>query len=535
MQSYKIWNFILVVLMAVFLWRCASQQALTGGPKDEIAPELQSSFPEDQSINYTATSFELVFDEYVKADKLLKELIITPITEVKYQVKVKKNIVVLEFDSLLEANTTYTFNFRNGIEDITERNPAENLRLAFSTGPVIDSLSLEGTVTDLMLGTPVKDASVILYKAADTLTVNGGKPMYMVQTDASGNFSITNLKVSEYQLLVLEEKDGNLTYSKAEERIGFLGQNIQLDSNMTAIELPLISYDILDFQLQRVRSNKQYIDFTFNKQVGDFNIKATDTKYQDYLFPVPNKEVLRLFPPVNVLRDSFEISIHAADTLGNAIDSTLIIGFRETKRLEEMAFEVKATPAGGTKMLDKDTSQLQLQFNKPVATFQADSAWVYTAEDTLPFTAVPQKTKVDTQWEYELLGMKLPYRVVFKRGSFVSIEQDTLKEFSLAYSPKVAEDYGTVTGTIETWKTSFTIQLLNNGKVAQEIQNERNFQFNWIEPGSKTLRILIDDNEDGTWSKGDFSKRILPETIYFYPAEITVKANWEVALDPISF
>ena len=165
---------LLSIVCCGLLWSCANQIPITGGSKDETPPQLISSYPADQSINYNEGVIQFTFDEYVKTTNLRKELIITPITDVKYEVKTRKNRVTISFDSLLEANTTYSFGFRKGIIDITESNPPENLRLAFSTGPVIDSLFLSGQVVDALTGEPQKEVSVILFGGSDSLTVEGG-------------------------------------------------------------------------------------------------------------------------------------------------------------------------------------------------------------------------------------------------------------------------------------------------------------------------------------------------------------------------
>jgi len=233
------------ILSGLLLFGCANQQAITGGPRDETPPTLISSIPKDQSTNFLGNTLILEFDEYVSVQNLKKELIITPYTEVKYSHKIRKGIFVeLKLDSALEANTTYTFNFRNSVVDITEKNEATNLKLAFSTGDVIDSLSLSGKVVDLMDDKPVDGASVILYAADDTVTIDGGRPLYLIKTDKEGNYTIENLKAAVYQAMVIVEKDDNLKYNRPEEKIGFLSENFLLDSNITGLDIRVTDYDI---------------------------------------------------------------------------------------------------------------------------------------------------------------------------------------------------------------------------------------------------------------------------------------------------
>src|SRR5690606_15868769 len=108
-----------------------------------------STFPENKTKNFTGREFRLTFNELVDASALSNELFIVPDPGSPYETKVKNNVVTLKFDKPLAENTTYTLNFRNGIKDLTEKNPARNLKLVISTGNEIDSLQVTGTITDL--------------------------------------------------------------------------------------------------------------------------------------------------------------------------------------------------------------------------------------------------------------------------------------------------------------------------------------------------------------------------------------------------
>ena len=514
---------------------CANQRPITGGPKDEEPPQLLNSMPQDQEVNYKATVFELTFDEYVNAKPLKQELLITPITEVDYEVKARKNVVSIEFDSLLEANTTYTFNFREGIVDITEKNAPENLLLAFSTGPVIDSLELSGRVTQALTGEPAKETSVILYAADDSLTVKGGKAMYMMQTDREGYFQIPNLKQERYQIIALKEKDGDLTYNKAEEKIGFLPQPIQLDSNRNDVEIALMGYDNTPLQLRRARLNKQYVDISFNKEIDSFALAPIDAVNPDNILAIQQKEGVRLFQRERMETDSFQIRVQAQDKVANAVDTVLSIRFEETKRPLEESFKATFSPRSNTKLLSSDSFKLEAVFSKPVEAYNPDSVWLYTKTDTANWEATVYDSLYRAKWVFEDTLPRRPFEIHFRNGSFLSVEGDSLEEKSLSYRPKLAEDYGVLTGTVDLPQTSFILELLNNnGEVEQRIANEAAFTFRWVKPGDKKLRILIDGNNNGVWDEGDFETRTPPEAVYFYPKPIDIKANWDIGLDPIT-
>ena len=133
----------LVFLLAI---SCAKQGTPTGGPRDTIPPTVINSVPENQSLNFKGNELFFLFDERINADKLKQQLIISPNTDLEYSYVVKKDRLIIKLESPLEDSITYTFNFLDGVTDITDKTPAVNLKLAFSTGPYIDSIFVKGQV-----------------------------------------------------------------------------------------------------------------------------------------------------------------------------------------------------------------------------------------------------------------------------------------------------------------------------------------------------------------------------------------------------
>ena len=96
-------------------------------------------------MNTNPKEIRLEFDEYIKLDNATKNIIITPrVKKDELIITALKNMVIIELNQQLEDSTTYVFNFQKSIQDLSESNPAENLKLVFSTGPSIDSLELSG-------------------------------------------------------------------------------------------------------------------------------------------------------------------------------------------------------------------------------------------------------------------------------------------------------------------------------------------------------------------------------------------------------
>src|SRR5689334_6781977 len=163
------WFFIILATI-ILLQQCAKQTAPTGGPKDAIPPQLVRSNPEKKGVNFKGNKIELTFDELVQLNNPREQLIITPSIGKKFEATAKKNKVTLELNSSLQENTTYNINFRESIQDLTEKNPAK-IKLAFSTGSYIDSLSVTGFATDVLTDLRVKNYTVALVQASDTFNI----------------------------------------------------------------------------------------------------------------------------------------------------------------------------------------------------------------------------------------------------------------------------------------------------------------------------------------------------------------------------
>ena len=84
---------IILLYLILYLFSCANQGSPSGGPRDTITPTLISSLPTNKSLNYQERVFQFEFDERINADQLKTKLNITPLTENKFTVYIKKNIL----------------------------------------------------------------------------------------------------------------------------------------------------------------------------------------------------------------------------------------------------------------------------------------------------------------------------------------------------------------------------------------------------------------------------------------------------------
>lgn len=569
MRSVFISVFLLVLLDLIFQ-RCANIASPTGGPRDTIPPILLETNPINGSINYKEQEFTLSFSEFIKADKIQQQLIITPRTENKYKTTIKKNTVILKFEDPFEDSTTYNFNFADGITDITESNPAVNLSLAFSTGNFIDSLSIQGEVIDLFKQEEAKGYLVGLYPTTDSLDYFVHKPTYFTTTNDSGKFKLNYLKSGIYKLLVFNDDNRNVTFDPETEPHGFIKDSILLDSSIQLVKpIATLLQNIKPINFINSRPTGPYIELKYSKTIDNYNIEPKNIKHS---LTGESKDVIRIYKSEKtVIGDSISIISIVYDSLNNSSIDTIKTAFIESNRkLSDFSFS--AIPSDSYL---SDTYSLSIAFNKPVYIF--DSTKIYFKKDSL------FKETIDSELEWndnhthlslnttfnrlqlidtirslqpkdtskakiidarvrpgqERPGQKQkslpPIELILDTATFVSIENDSSQLYSLKIPLEESTAYGTIKLTCNTDKKSFIVQLLNGSqKVMYSSRDMKDITFQKVSPAKYFIRVLIDNNEDGKWSAGNLLLNSIPEDIYLHDEETVVRENWVLEID-ISF
>ncbi|MEX1240387.1 MAG: Ig-like domain-containing domain, partial [Cyclobacteriaceae bacterium] len=351
----------------LFLLSCARQSAPTGGPKDTIPPVLVKATPPNESINLTSNEIQLIFSEDVILNSPKEQLIVTPTIGKDYKIVSRKNIVTLTFEDPLQDSTTYTFNFRETVQDITEKNPVRYLQLAYSTGNYLDSLSIEGTISDLLKGTEIKDATVALHVENDTFNIFEHPAVYFTKTDEKGKFRISHLKPDNYFLYTFEDKNRNLVVNSRSESYGFIADYQYLLDTIKDVSVGLIRLDTGPLKMTSARPYNTYFNIRTTKKLRTFKLTAADSSDLSYTFGEDQANI-RLYKTSD--KDSLQIHLFALDSIDNVIDTTLYAKYltREVTP-EDFRVSVQASTLYG----HKGDLKVTLQFTKPFKEINFDS------------------------------------------------------------------------------------------------------------------------------------------------------------------
>ncbi|MFL2628978.1 MAG: Ig-like domain-containing protein [Flavobacteriaceae bacterium] len=525
-------KFILKYCIYIFLFfsiiNCAKKASPTGGPKDTIPPVLISASPKLNTTFFDKEEVKFIFNEYVTLNDIDKQLIISPPLKIGgYKLhptmSASKKITLSIIDTLLE-NTTYTFNFGEGIKDYNEGNKMSFFSYTISTGAEIDSLNLKGTIKDAIEMKPDDFISLQLYPVDSSYNdsaIYKRKPFYVASTLDTTVFELKNLKEGKYELIALKDFSNNYFFDQNIDQIGFLNTPISLPLD-SIIELKMFKEKALfswanpffinnhhighgyygDYENQKFKliSNvPKTFEFLINKNresdTLNYWFKGIETDSLKFEYPIKDSIKTELVNFKNPIKDSLIIT---QITIG-AIDLTDI-------------FKIKS--------------------NLPIVSSDSSLVKIRKKDSTL----VPAKIKIDENYDRVEIDFKLIPNDMYD----VELLPNALKDFwgnthdTLYYrvSTKKVEDYGNIfIQLIYEDSSEFILELLKDNKVIKSYTKsveDSNYSFKLLNPGKYFLRLIKDSNNNDKWDTGNYLKKIQPEEVIYYPFELELRANWDL-------
>lgn len=232
------------VLLIVFLLSqitmqsgCANIAPPVGGPIDSLPPRLVNARPADSSKNVGVKKIVLEFNEFVQLDNITENLLVSPTPKMNPLIESKLRTVTITIKDTLEPNTTYTYNFGNGIKDVNENNVLKNFMYTFSTGNAIDMLQFSGTVLLAETGKPDSTLIAVLYTKGDDSTVNKEKPRYITRLDKEGNFNFRHLPAGTFYVYAFKDEGGSKRYLSTTQLFAFADTAIIINNSVKPVTL----------------------------------------------------------------------------------------------------------------------------------------------------------------------------------------------------------------------------------------------------------------------------------------------------------
>lgn len=576
---------IALVGVFLFLYSCASIGRPDGGPIDETPPKLLKSTPDDKSTNIDKKRIVLYFDEFIRLENANEKVVVSPPQIQQPLIRPSGKRVIVTLEDTLKENTTYTIDFGDAIVDNNEGNPLGDFTFTFSTGDVIDTMAISGTVLSAKDLEPIKNMLVGLHTNLNDTAFTTTPFIRVARTDSKGEFSIYGVSPGEYKIYGLVDVDQNYIFSQPNEWIAFddsiyvprYEQRMRQDTiwkdslTVDTIHEKEYTHYLPDNIILRAFQEEHYSQYLIKHERTQPNklslyfseladtlptIKGLNFDSESLLVDsrLPSDTIIHYWvkDSVNLLKDTLLLQVDYlyTDTLNELVNKIDTLRFTykhpkkskdkdkekdENKEKEKTPFLKPQLNTSGTMNI---YDYISLQFDEPIAEIDTNK--------------IHLEHKIDTLWtkiqDYEFLmdyddikKYNLFYKWVPGESYKLTIDSTAIKglyglhtnTIEEEFTIKQLEDYGTVLFNVTGVNENAYIELLDTSdKVVvteKVVDGQANFYF--LDPGKYSARMIIDSNNNGIWDTGNYEKKLQPEQVYYYPQFIEFKANWSANQD----
>lgn len=570
-------NYFPVILAFALIAGCAKVSSPAGGPKDTTPPVVVKCEPVNGEKNFKGTRIAITFNEFVVLDKITEKFMVSPPMAKKPRVFLKGKSVIIDFDEKLRDSTTYTFYFQDAIRDLNEGNIIDNYQFVFSTGPIIDSLSVTGNVLNAFTLDPPEDALVLLYRSLADSAVIKKLPDYIAKADKKGYFRIDNVKGGTYRLYAIKDLDNSKNFNLPDEEFAFM--------NTPVVITPVQNYLPVIFTKDTVKATPGKVkDVDTVTKKGEYNLilfKPAGKKHyltsssrsspykltytlslppgpMGFDFTIPGAGENKYIRENSRAKDSVLIwltdsSLYSQQQLTTVVhypftDST---GKTDIKRdTILMRFLVPRTPRTKPKKESlKVTSNLisgflkpgqQIVFKSPTPLREPDTSKIrlYETEKTnkikIPYSLIKDSTNSCILTISAKLSQEKKYLLIAESSAFRNIYGEVSDSTGNSFMVKSDQSFGKLLLNIINYQGDRIIQLLSADEkviIARPMKSDGKLEFKYLDQGKYNLRVIYDLNNDGLWTTGDFLSGRQPEPVSFYNQELDIRENWSAEQD----
>ena len=433
------------------------------------------------------------------------------------EIKQKGKAVIIELPDSLRPATTYTINFGNAITDLNEGNALENYAFVFSTGPVLDSITLSGTVMDAVTLKAAEGVWVMLYSIGEDSAVYKRKPDYIARSNSSGRWTMSFLPADSFAVYALKDENVNFLYDQEAELFGWLDEIIYTGDHPG--ELP----PILVFP----REGRTVVKEVTQVVPGWMKIIV------DAPFPKPIPTLLPAIDSAFTMwdRDTLHVWYHPERNYTGYVvlqnDSTIV---KASTRASTISQPMLIRQVSGRL---KPGSSAIFSLNIPVVAI--DSSLILYQIDSL--NRIPVSVKMDSN-DLRRFSVTAPWKtetrnpIIFLPGAvtdFWGRVNDTIKQSIVVSS---AEQFGDLYMSIDGLDSTqqYVIYLKEGEQIIDTFVVVEKTQARMIKtgllPAKYTIDVIHDANRNGVWDTGNFDLKRQPEKKLTFMPE-ALRAGWE--------
>jgi len=543
-KTLKILIILVILIIGVQTFSCASVSPPTGGPEDKLPPRVSGTTLAPGAINQNIKlDLTLQFDEWIVQKPPTGSVAISPPISGKLRVEADGDKLRIYSTAPLDSNTTYTLTVTNAIKDL-QSNPLEKpFQILFSTGSFLDSLKVNFSVLlqDSLIKKkkfPVvafyptgelrthksyleKFRDSTLSAAADTIpNITKEIPQYIAQTDSLGNGILQGMQAGSYLAAAFLDENNNQKLDAISEIAGIAAFPFKLKEPKKKDSPPSLRFSLGDldtssFGLEAVsqRGNRE-IEFSFSRNIvidslfkqknNCFLLNSKDTLFpSDFYIEYNSKNTVFLVE--NLKSDSLYTArcLYAKDSLARQLDTARASAKLKFKKIPEK--EITATYISKIEPTKEASDILpnlpiKLYYNHPISA------------DTLQFRLYVNEDSVQTEVkQIDAANLEILANPIWGPDSkikFVKVEKDSivdtlfkekiLTQFSTISKLKLASLKGEIPGGYEQTIVVFQ-EIISSGAKTKQSKQSKTYGRKW--------QVNCDDS-------GAFEIKGLPEGIY---------------------
>ena len=530
---------------------CADERPPSGGKRDSIPPKLRLAEPANKTLNFKSDKVKLHFSEFIQQTLEPKEIVISPPMDKKPKMMVDGKTITITFKSKLKDSTTYTINFGDAIKDINEGNTLKNFTYVFATGPVLDTASISGTVSNIAEPGSVDNLIITLHPADSVNGILHSRPFYFAKSDKTGGFTINNIHSGTYHVYALKDQNLNYIYDQSDELIGFA------DSTVTVADSSKAKVNMIVFLSVNNRPKfTDAISIAPGKMLISYNAPIKNLKLNSNLFS--SKDVVEIndrkdsitYWYSNIYSKKMRLSLVANDTISDSTTVDLKIYSKDSTNnnikyalgLDLQSIKTDSTgKAIYVKPILSPFKPIILNLSRPVDSIDKSKSLILTKDssskkDTVAYV-LSLKTKRKITIDYPQIE-RSSYTLVIPDSTFLDIFGWWNKKIIYKWTSDASENYGNIILNLkfEHPEKHYVLKILDQDNKAVETlyyhgDETKSETFKNIKAGLYHLQAIDDTNNNGEWDTGDFSKKLQPEKIINFRETYEVKGNWDLEIE----
>lgn len=304
----------LFLALAVALVGCAGQIPPSGGPVDKTPPSIISSSPHQKQLNFNKDRVTLQFDKYMSERSVESAIYFPPFTLNEMDFHWSGKDLRIDLKKPFEADRTYILTIGTTAIDLRNNYLARAYNLVFSTGSLIDTGTVAGTIYSPKKQ-PYTVAAFNVGENIDTLRPYLDLAKYVTQSDDSGSYILQGLAPGKYRLVCFDDEMHNFLYAPQTDLYASATHDVEISGSaeeISGIDFMPSREDTSRPQLYTAElANDGFVQLKFSDEIDTATVLPSN-------FTVSDSATKKIYPVVFAARleeNHFSVVLHTDPAL----------------------------------------------------------------------------------------------------------------------------------------------------------------------------------------------------------------------------